>query len=186
MKTLEIKLFSFDELSPNAQERVIERESQRVYNDPDDYTLSECIDSLKAIVSAMGCRLSNWSIGAYNRGNFARISGDDSDRFDGGNKTLALFLRALMRHGYPRPRHFSEMEFTGLCGFTGVCFDDDISEFIWKSLFAGDSFADAIDQAADEIRRIAERDLEYRASRECILDYLDRAAEIYTEAGNEF
>lgn len=181
MKTISTKLYSYKELSPEAQERVIEREAQRAASDPDDFTLSEAMDSLKKIAEALGLRLRNWSVGPYNRSNFVQVDCDDE-----GNKALARFLRVLLSHGYDRPKTFKSMKFPGVCGFTGVCFDEDVCEAMWEALLDGNTLGKAFDKAGDRIAEIAEKDLEYRQTKECILEFLDDKAEIYTEDGSEF
>lgn len=179
MKTIETKLYSFKELSSDAQNRVIERIAENISNDPYDFTLNECMDSLNAVVSACGLRLQNWSIGPYNRNNFARVDCDDE-----GNRAKARFLRVLIEHRYPRPARFTDMKFEGVCGFTGVCFDDDVCEAIWEALMDGETLGKAFDRAADRIMRLCEDDLEYRTSKEGILENLDNSEEIYTEEGD--
>ena len=181
MKTLQIKLLSYNGLSESAKERVIRDKANEVYTDPENHTLGECMDSLRAIVSACGLRLSDWSIGPYNRGNSARVDCDDS-----GNRALARFLRVLIAHGYSRPATFAAMKFPGVCGFTGVCFDDDIAEAVWVALLDGETLGKAFDCAADAIQNICEKEIEYRASREGILEYLDEDEEIYNEDGSIF
>lgn len=188
MKTIETKLYSYSELSNEAKERVIRDLSESVHDDPDNFTLSQCIDSLKAVVKHMGLRLTDWNIGPYNRSNSASINDPwwNNGVLDGGNKTVAFFLRSLIQMGYPRPKKFSDMEFTGICGFTGTYFDEDICETIYKSLMSGESMNEAVDSAADRIMRICEEDLEYRASEEGILEYLDVEEEVYTEDGERW
>lgn len=181
MKTIQTKLYSYKELSTEAQETVIKTLSEREANRSDDITLDECMDSLKAIAEALGVRLLNWNIGPYNRNNFVKVNCDES-----GNKALARVLRVLINHGYERPKHFKDLKCPGVCGFTGVCFDEDIIEAIWESLLDGNTLGKAFDAAGDRIARVAEQDCEYRQSKECILDYLDQDAEIYTEDGKEF
>lgn len=181
MKTLTTKLYSYNELSSEAQAKVIEREASRIANDSDDFTLSECMDSLKAVAGALGLRLKDWTVGPYNRGNFVRVDCDDE-----GNKAMARFLRVLIEHGYTRPKTFKAMKFPGVCGFTGVCFDEDVCEEIWKALLDGQTLGKAFDWAGDRIARIAEDDLEYRQTEASILEYLDKEAEIYTQEGSEF
>ena len=186
MKTIETKLYSFRELSPEAQDRVIKAKADSIYNDSDDFTLSECLDSLKAIASACGLRLTNWNIGPYNRSNFCRVNSEES-----GHKAIANFVRVLISKGYERKKTFRAMlergtgSFIGVCGFTGVCFDEDICEAILEALLDGETMSKAFDRAADRIQDICEKDLEYRASREGILEYLDQNEEIYTEDGSE-
>jgi hypothetical protein len=181
MKTLQIKLLSFKELSDDAKKRVLKDKAEDVYSDRDNFTLGECMDSLKAIVSACDLRLSDWNIGPHNRNNFAKVECDDE-----GNRALARFLRVLLAHGYKRPKKFADMVFPGHCGFTGVCFDEDIAETVWKSLIGGETLGKAFDCAADEIASICEKDLEYRASEAGILECLDEDEEAYEEDGSRF
>lgn len=60
MKTVETKLYFFDELSEEAQEKVIEKEKERVYNDPCCPSLEEGMDSLHAIAKELGFKLRDW------------------------------------------------------------------------------------------------------------------------------
>lgn len=193
MKTVETRLYSFAELSDEAQERVIQNHAESVYSDPDDFTLSECLDSLKAICEAMGTPLRDWSIGPHSRGNFAKVDDlrhpcrqcREADLDEGGIYTVAVFVSMLCRHGYARPKHFCEMEFPGICGFTGVCFDDDLAEFLFREIQSGESWRDAVNMCAEHIARIAERDLEWRASREAFLETED-GEERFTEDGEDW
>jgi len=178
MITIETKLFSYAELSENAKKRVLAEKAESISQDPEDFTLSESMDSVKAIAAALGVRLRDWSVGPYSRNNYIRVDDDMA-----GNKALARVLRVLMAHGYTRPKQFKAMQFPGVCGFTGICFDDDVAETIWKELLDGETIGRAFDAVASKIARMCEDDLEYRTSKEGILDYLDQAEEIYTEEG---
>ena len=181
MKIIATKLFSFTELSDDAKKRVLKDKADDIHNDPYSFTLDECMESLKAIVKACDLRLRDWNVGPYNRNNFAKVECDDE-----GNRALARFLRVLLSHGYARPKKFTEMEFPGHCGFTGVCFDDDIAEAVWKSLLGGETLGKAFDCAADKIQSICEEDLDYRTSEDGILECLDEEEEIYEEDGSQF
>ncbi len=187
MKTIETKLYCFKELSNEAKERVLKQIADDIQNEPDNFTLSECMDSLKAIAGAMGLRLTNWSIGPYNRGNFASVNSDES-----GNVAIARFVRCLFDHGYARKPRFKDMltkgtgSFIGVCGFTGVCFDEDICEAILEALLDGETMTKAFDRAADRIATICEDDLEWRTSKAGIMEYLDQDEEIFTEDGDKF
>lgn len=184
MKTIETKLYSYSELNSEAQERVLKNHSESVYSDPNDFTLSECIDSLKAITDAIGTPLRAWQMGPFNHNNYAKVDAltYDYEEVDSGPKTVATFLRMLITYGYTRPKHFQDMEFPGICGFTGICFDDDLCEFLWKELLTGETWQQAIYNCADHIGSISEKDLEWRASKESFLDYND-GQEIYTRDG---
>lgn len=180
MKTIEVNLYSYKDLSDEAKQQVIKDIAQRESED-ENFTLSECMDSLKSIVNSVGAKLSNWSVGPYSP-SYACV--DHQNGLEGGRKTIALFFRALIKHGYERPKHFKDMQFPGICGFTGVCFDDDIAQDIWNELLSGSSFSSAVNVAADTIRKICEDDLSYRTSEEGILETLDQNEEIYLEDGS--
>lgn len=184
MKTVATQLYSFKELTPEAQSHILAQRAEEIQSNPDNFTLSEAMDSLKAIVAACGEKLSNWSVGPYSRNNFAHIRHDAE--WDGGPRTCARFLRVLLAHGYTRPARFADLQNPGHCGFTGVCFDEDLAEAMWQCLLEGGSLSDAADRAADRIQAICEDDLDYRTSRAGILEYLDQAEEIYLETGDEF
>lgn len=186
MKTIETKLFSYSELSPEAKERVI---ADRIASAEKDeclleYTLEECRESLKSVAEACGFRLTDWSFGTYCRNWKATIQGSNDEL--SGPRALAHFLRVMIENGYTRPRHFRDMEFPGVCGFTGVCFDDDVCETVWRELMDGETYAVSFDRVAKRFCDIAEDECAYLTSREAILECLDETAEIYTEDGSEF
>lgn len=184
MKTVKTELYSFKELSPEAQSHVLAQRAEEIQSDPDNFTLSEAMDSLKAIVAACGEKLSDWSVGPYVSHNYARVRHDAE--WDGGHQTQAHFLRVLLAHGYTRPARFADLQTPGICGFTGVCFDEDLVEAMWQCLLEGGSLSDAADRAADRIQSICEDDLDYRTSRAGILEYLEQEEEIYLETGDKF
>ena len=188
MKTVFTKLYSFSELSDSAKMRVITREAEYVYSESECPGLSDSVDSLKAIVSAMGLSLSNWSIGPENRNNYATVNipWQRETELEGGNRTIVSFLYCLMRNGYSRPRCFREMAFPGICGFTGMCYDESICESIWEALLMGESFSSAVNGAADTIAHHCEKELEWLSSHDCIFESLDQSEEIYTEDGDIF
>jgi hypothetical protein len=187
MKTIETKLYCYRELSQTAKDRVIEHERNAIQNSPDDFTVSECMDSLKAIAGALGLRLTDWNIGPYNRNNFCRVNSDAQ-----GNKAIARFVKRLIAHGYERKTTFKAMlepgtgSFSGICGFTGVGYDEDICEAILEALLDGETMTKAFDRAAGRIMEMSEKEIEYRQTKEAILETLDQDAEVYTEDGSEF
>lgn len=186
MKTLSVTLFSYAELSAEVQEKVLDRLVKERENDHDlhEYTLRECMDSLTKITEDWGYPLIDWSVGPHDRC-FARIRHSHNE-MPMGHKALASFLRLLINKGYERPKHFKDMQFPGVCGFTGVCFDDDLCETIWTKLLGGSGIATAIDACADRIGKICEEDIEYQCKKETILEWLDETVEIYLEDGTVY
>lgn len=187
MNTISVTLFSYNELSNEAKQRVIKDIRKSLENDSSvgEFTLSEAMDSLHAITNAWGYPLADWSVGAYDTC-YAITSLSSDAREVSGPRALASFLRLLIKHGYDRPKHFKEMEFRGTCGFTGVCFDDDLCETIWTALMGGSSIATAIDACSDRIGKLVEADIEYQCSDEGILEALDKHEEKYLESGEEY
>jgi hypothetical protein len=181
MKTIETKLYSFAELSEEAKQTVLRREAERVQL---DYVGDEMLDSLRAVAEACGFLLHDYSFGPYCQNWKAKISGDNQHME--GNRALAYFLRVLVNHGYARPKTFREMTFPGVCGFTGVCYDDEVCETIWRSLLDGKDMSQAFNSVAGKFCRLWEDEEDYRQSDAAILEYLDQNAEIYTKDGEEF
>lgn len=179
MKTIVSTLYSFDELSPEAQTRAI-RDAQNETPDISG-TLEEMLDSLKAVCEACNLALVNWSFGAYNRNHDVSVSGGMA--YESGPRALAWFLRVLMRNGYARPKRFAEMEFPGVCGFTGVCFDDDVVETVWKSLLDGETVRQSFDAVSAEFCRIAEAEEDYLCSEEMVRETLEDAGEVFDVEG---
>lgn len=179
MKTITVPLFSYSELSPDAQKRVVSRIAEN-----EEVDFSEMSESLKALCEACNLRLVDYQYGAYCRNHKVKVSGNAE--YLEGRKALAWFLQILIQHGYPRPARFAEMTFPGVCGFTGVCYDDDLAETLRKSLLDGADVGMAFDSLSYTLNRMAESELEYLQSEEWILETLDQSAEIYTEEGDEY
>jgi hypothetical protein len=191
MRTQETELYSFSELSEKSQDRVIADIAEDIGGDDDNFTLSECIDSLKKLADALCVTLSDWSIGPYNRGNRCSLRqsflGDDEidTLSDTGEKVEEWFWECLRPKGYT-PDQLKDGKFPGICGLSGVCFDDDVIEAVLDAIRSGETLSRGFDWAADRIMRICEDDLEYRISEAGILEYLDQDEERYTEEGEEF
>jgi len=187
MTTIETKLYSYKELSTEAQATVIANKIKDAQNDECllEFTSQEMLDSLKAVCEACNLRLVDYSFGSYCQNWKVKVSNYDVEDL-WGNRALAWFLRVLIDNGYTRPKHFKDMEFNFVCGFTGVCFDDDIVECVWKELLDGEPVRKAFDRVAKMFCDTLENELTYLTSEECIKDYLDEDADIYTEEGEEF
>lgn len=180
MKIIEIKLYSFNELPKEIQEKVIEKKKENVYNDPFCSSLEEGMDSLRAIAKELGFNLRDYQIGPYVQ------CGASVGNYERGNKEIARFLNILIEKGYSRPKKFSEMEFPGICGFTGVCYDDDLCEVIWKELIDGKNWNQAFHAAAVKLGKIIEDEMSYEATKEAILENMGLDEEIYTITGEIF
>lgn len=180
MKTFEVKLYSFNELPEFFREKIIEKKKEQIYNDPFFPSLEEGMDSLHAIAKELGFKLRDWQVGPYTQ---CRAS---VGSYESGNKEIARFLNCLIKKGYSRPKKFSEMEFPGICGFTGVCYDDDLCEVIWKELIDGENWNCAFYAAAVKLGKIIEDEINYQMTTEAIMENMDLEEEIYTIDGEVF
>ncbi len=187
MQTITTTLYSFNELSPEAKAKVIANRIKEAENDEGlfSYVCDEMMESLRTVTNACGLRLLDWSFGLSDRNWKVKVSNYDVEDLD-GPRALAWFLRILIDHGYERPKKFAEMKFPGKCGFTGVCYDEDVVETVWKELLNGKTVRKAFDKVAYTFCKSLESEYEYLTSEECIMDMLDEQEEIYKEDGSEF
>jgi len=185
MKTKEITLYSFNELSDSAKKRAI----AAVASDTcDDWNSDDIMESIEAVCEACNVRLLEWSIGACNQNWKLKISTPHVGDVSGG-RAMAWFYGILKKHGYDRPTITNgkwEMKFPGVCGFTGVCWDENVCESIWEALRTGSTIKEAFNGVAYDAGQWLEKEEEYQRSEECILQYLDAEEEVYTEDGERF
>ena len=180
MKTISTHIYSFNELSEQAQAKALDSLRANVGT---DYLGEEMLSSLKAVCEACNLRLVDWRFGIYCQNWKVKLDSYNPAVLLSGPRALAWFLRVLINHGYARSKHFKDMQFPGVCGFTGVCYDDNVVETVWKELLDGETVARAFDQVAKTFCDLWESEDDYAHSDECILDYLDKDEEQFTESG---
>ena len=179
-------IYSFKELSDSSKARVIAQKADQV---SDDWTSQEIMASIKAICGALNLKMLDWSIGTYNQNWKLKISNYHVEDLSGG-RALAWFYHKIKEHGYEMRPLFTDdkrwhIDFPGVCGFTGACWDDNVLESIWNSLRAGNIVKEAFNGVAYDAGKWLEAEEDYQKSEECILQYLDQNEEIYDEDGNE-
>ena len=162
MKT--IQLYQYEELSEDAQKTARETIYEQKANDP--YVMEcyyqEMKDSMEAIADACSLKTVDYSYGVYCQNYKWHVERYDyQTQYLRGNKALAYFLRVLIDAKYPRPKKFSEMKFDGVCGFSGMCYDENICEAIWESLLDGNTIRQAFDDAAGASCRVLDKEFEY-------------------------
>lgn len=169
----QVDVFTLEELkekNPEAFEKLLEEWAQRV-----DYVpwAEEIVDSYKVIVQACGGDLRDWSIGP-DRGD-AKVVGIDDEAIDrGGDARTSIRYRknwfcqnVLKPNGYTKAN--GHPQFPGLCKFTGVCFDDDLLEKLWRMLDEGNTVTEALENLAMEASRLMEWELENQQGEEGML-----------------
>ena len=187
MKTLSIQLYSFSELSADAQQHAIDRERELIASDywSLDFFYTDVQASIRAITEACNLRVADYSYGPYCQNYKLRVTGWHED--DNGPRAVAWFLRILIKHGYARTKRFKDMQFPGVCGFTGVCYDDDIVETIYRELIDGETVRRAFDAVSYRLCKIAEDEMEDQCSPENIRERLESDDdEIFTSDGERY
>lgn len=150
----------------------------------------EIMDSLKAVFDASGINLRDWSIDAYGY-SYVKFSMNDEVRDLSGNRALAwlennlindlrikhtpMFFKAVEWHKNERAHlaQYGKYYRAGMikpCPFTGVCFDEDYIESLFKSINEGDSLGEAYDNLANVAAKLFQNEIEAQQSEEYFLD----------------
>ena len=152
-------------------QRAIERLQSRV--DADTHTQDEIVDSLKAFVAAIGCRLQNYSIGTGRGGDYVSVAVPDLDYGDDGE--MLTDYRQFITDRLEAAGYWDDgkLNTTGLCKFTGVCWDDCLVEAFWKALPADGvitdtQFTGAMQGLGSDCQRMIEEDNDYNRGEEAI------------------
>lgn len=213
MKQVKIKLYHFDELSDDAKHEVCERERNEHYGFgnlalQDD--ADERMETLKKFGELFGLK---WKIDYDHQYRFITWSFEDYDIDDENicGKYLWRFLnkfyfRIHTRKEYwapfkyddkgrvisPTPRRISKIMWQERnCPFTGMCYDEDILDEIWKWLKNPDwkiSLHDLIDNCFHAYLKSWEAEDDYRLSDEGLSEMIELNWEdkLFFEDGREF
>lgn len=195
MITKTINLFTYDELTPDAQKRALENWQ----TDLDvSYWQDEILDSFKAFFDNIsGVELKNYSIGAYDRSwieiQYSHNYEDEIKAFS-GKRAFAWFENNLFNnlripytsYQIKTSQRFKLAEYgksyrAGMikpCPFTGLYFDDVILDDIKKSLRAGESIDCILNGLANLVQKTLENELDHQQSEEYFREHCD-ANEIY-------
>lgn len=147
----------------------------------------ETMDSLKAVISACGARLKDWSVGPESHRSYLKVDADDGYAPDGDenadclDKDAAWMLWEILTPlGYVKD---GAADFPGHCKLTGYCADDDFLEATYKALQGGDTLTEALEGLAHDAARMMESDLEQKQDEDSMLaNWGDR---LYTIDGIE-
>ena len=168
MKTISLNLYTVQELKeqfPDAYKAAHRKYAETCCNQEVPWQ-SEIFDSLKAIISASGFTLKDWSLGSScNRSQSLTVESSDEREELAGKRALAAFAQVLTAHGYERPTFPGwGMKFPGVCGFTGYCADDDFADDIWNELKRGETLKDAIENQASTYATMIDSEIEQAES----------------------
>lgn len=202
MRTIEVKLYEFDELSASAKRVVLD--SYDVYT---DYIYDEAHKTVNKFNEMFGTKegsdswldirtshidecileLSGFRLQKYIWNNFK------SKLFKGKYFSLWSKTEKSYKHykdGYPVLKsRYSKVFLDNCCVLTGVCYDHDVLEPIYSFLNARDfsnqpkSFGDLLDECMDSLRQSIEDEVDHKNSDESKIEEIKNDSLEYTEYG---
>lgn len=142
----------------------------------------EIMDSLKALFKATnGVYLRDWSIDAYGY-SYVRVEFNQDEAGDlTGNRALAWLENNLLgdlRIPFQGKKRWNLSQYgqyyrAGMiepCPLTGICFDEDYIESLFKSIKAGDTIKEAFENLANVASNLFQAEIEYQNSEENFLE----------------
>lgn len=214
MQTIEIQLFTIQELKelhPDGYKRALEKHERDACRFEIPWQ-DEICDSLKALVEAAGLRLRDWSIGAYSRGSFCRVSFENGDAGQLTGKRAFAWLEnnlfaplripwkgkerwrlAAYNRGYhschPKGADVRTCYSAGRvqpAPFTGYYADDVYIDHLRDSLKCGLTLKRAFEALADKAQELLEEECEQAQSEEAFLERCEIENRQFTEDGEEW
>jgi len=178
-------LAELKEQFPDGYARVLERWQDACDRFFDVPWQSETMDSLRAVVDACGGKCHDWQIGPYAPSHLS-VRVDEHDEDDEGNEVRRdaewFWREVLAPNGYARGEG-GEVEFPGVCPFTGYCADENMLEAVWQDLRAGVGLREALEGLADVASRMMEANAEQERDAETMEANWDGLW--FTEHGDE-
>lgn len=173
MKTVEIKVYRFDELSDEAKEKAKQ----------DNATLwgyawqDEAIASLKAMAEAFGAKLRDYEVDFSN-------SSHSGAKFDAPNLSRREIKKILAGLGSYDPK---TLKGNGDCKLTGFCMDEDALDGFRRAFEGGESDLNALLQAGfDSWLKAAQDDYEGQYQDEQFAEYCEANGYEFNEDGSRF
>lgn len=192
MKTKEIKIYKFSELSDTAKEKALNDWRNKT---GEIFWQEETLASFQKCVEMAGLKLVNWEIGAYSP-SFARIEDFQGADLTGPRAIAWLENNLLSRCRVPwkGPKRAEYRKYGNgyrpgqikSCPFTGYCSDEDLLDSLKKDIRAGSTVKEAFEALADVCRKILETELDYQNSAEYFEEHADANGYEFTEDGERF
>lgn len=210
MKTVEIKIYSFAELSEEAKQTAIN--NYREINDV-SYIYDEAHATVKAfhaifntkegrqswldvytdhidntILNLKGFRLRKYILNNFGQYLYKRKY---LKSFDGHKKHRMIENRTAQTTNKKYCFAYSNIQINNCCALTGVCYDEDILkpiyDFIDMKVFSSyTTFNKLLNECFENLRDSLEKEEEYRNSYEVISEEIEANAYEFTEDGERF
>lgn len=203
MKTIELKIYSFDELSHEAKEKAIQQYRE---NNIEFFWLDEIFESLQSLFSSCyNINVFDYHLDVSNSRLKVKFSYDEIANFT-GKRALAWIENNLLcniryKHGirYIKKRIWKsdcvknpqklDGAFINLagkikeCPFTGYCTDDDFLSRLLDDIKSGSTLKEAFEALASEYQKILNAEIDFQNSDEYISDYLIQNDYEFLESG---
>lgn len=175
MKTIQIKLYSFNELSKDAQETAIENVRENI---TDYYHDRDALNSLKEFAKHFNSELKGWEIDFFNT-SFSSVKFAEVEEMEESE-----LKELIMQMGEFNPETLKGL---GDCKFTGVCFDEDAADGARKAFFAGERDVNEILQAGfNTWLKSVHADTDFLTSDEGIKEEIEANEYDFTEDGEQY
>lgn len=185
MKTIELKLYSFSELSEEAKEKAFEN---FLSSERDFFWMDESLNSLKEGLIHFGFELKDWSIDYYCATNaYLKIVPYDEDveELQGVRLWKYIHNNDLLKYWCAYQNKIRNL-LGGNCPLTGYCVDegflDPIRSFIKKPTEL--TFKELMEECAHQVMKAIEVDYEYQSSMEFFMEECEANEREFLEDGS--
>jgi hypothetical protein len=212
MKTKTITLYTFNELSTEAQAYAVKQAQDARMNGGYTPWMEEIMESFTAVFKfTEGVSLMDWSIGAYSQNNMARVSFHQEEaedftgtramawlentlfdklRVDAYETTNGVFFR-MGKNGHREEIKIKDARKYGYrvgeipgCPLTGMCFDESFLEELRKDAKSGRIILkDSFEGLAQVAAKLMEDELENYTSEEAVREDLENDGDVFLEDG---
>lgn len=190
MKTIEVKVYRYEELSEEAQEHALEQYQQDEYSGT--HWQEENLESIKKGLEHFDWKLSDWSIDYWCATNgYTKIEphGLDDDAAELAGVRLWKYLN---NNGYLK--YFCQYDkkvknlLDGNCPFTGYCGDENFLDPVRKFIERPDdrTFRELMNDCVYEGLKLIQTDYEHQMSEQFFKEECEGNDRWFTEDGNTY
>ena len=211
MKTIELKLYKFSELSETAKEKAIEKWRNDSYNDQ-PWFIDEANDSFEKFTELFNIKWRSIDYQETYRNDYSFSNIDDNIRQLSGqrlatwlwnNHKTDLFKKKYLKHFDGHKQHqnivnhtakqtgnkycfyYSPLQLEHSCVLTGVCYDEDILGPIYEFLDkpTNDDFEDLMNDCINSLCKSVSDEIDYNNTDEAITETIEANDYDFTENG---
>ena len=172
MKTININIYKYSELSEKAKEKVRYKYQDNIYIDETDF------DGIFKILDYLGIDIREYlQTGEYylNSNVLDNLTGERAFAYFENNLSSKLRISYTGKKRWEYFKYGKEYRPGKIkpCPFTGLCYDEDYIKEIQYSLKKGYSVKDIINFCFDLRRKLFEQEFEYQCSEEYMTEYFE-------------